>query len=270
MLKIKVGMMPGKLVEIVTSEGATAREIFETAGVELSNHEIRLDGEKIDLDRTIHNGNLLVAMKMIKGNMPNIKVGMMPGRLEVVEYTEGESAYEIFERANIGLSNHEVRLDGEKITLDTKVNNGSLLVAMKMIKGNASFRKTDCTPQEIEMLLGVRLPQEINTDSINVCGESFLQIEVGNETLVVDEDMFLSVYNEIVEEFNGEEVVDIREVGEEIVDTRKVQLQDNKAMEVLNTELEELEKSYNFYIEEAHAIHNKMMFLQRIISKIND
>ena len=68
MMKIKVGMMPGKLVEVVVEQGSTAREIFEVAGVELSNHEIRLDGEKIDLDRTINNGNLLVAMKLIKGN----------------------------------------------------------------------------------------------------------------------------------------------------------------------------------------------------------
>ena len=261
MLKIKVGMMPGKLVEIVTNEGATAREIFETAGVELSNHEIRLDGEKIDLDRTIHNGNLLVAMKMIKGNMPSIKVGMMPGRLEVVEYTEGESAYEIFERANIGVSNHEVRLDGEKIALDTKVNNGNLLVAMKMIKGNAEFRKTNCTQEEVAILLGVELPQEINTDSINMCGDNFLQIEVGNETLIVEEDMFLSVYSEIVEESNEEEVVDTREI--------EVESKDSKAMDVLNKELEDLEKSYNFYIEEAHAISNKIMFLRRIISEIN-
>ena len=261
MLKIKVGMMPGKLVEIVTNEGATAREIFETAGVELSNHEIRLDGEKIDLDRTIHNGNLLVAMKMIKGNMPSIKVGMMPGRLEVVEYTEGESAYEIFERANIGVSNHEVRLDGEKIALDTKVNNGNLLVAMKMIKGNAEFRKTNCTQEEVAILLGVELPQEINTDSINMCGDNFLQIEVGNETLIVEEDMFLSVYNIV----SGDETVDIREVREEV----EVESKDKKAMDVLNKELEELEKSYNFYMEEARAINNKIMFLQRIISEIN-
>ena len=261
MLKIKVGMMPGKLVEIVTNEGATAREIFETAGVELSNHEIRLDGEKIDLDRTIHNGNLLVAMKMIKGNMPSIKVGMMPGRLEVVEYTEGESAYEIFERANIGVSNHEVRLDGEKIALDTKVNNGNLLVAMKMIKGNAEFRKTDCTQEEVEILLGVKLPQVINTDSINMCGDNFLQIVVGNETLIVEEDMFLSVYNIV----GGDETVDIREVREEV----EVESKDSKAMDVLNKELEDLEKSYNFYIEEAHAISNKIMFLKRIISEIN-
>ena len=261
MMKIKVGMMPGKLVEVVVEQGSTAREIFEVAGVELSNHEIRLDGEKIDLDRTINNGNLLVAMKMIKGNMPSIKVGMMPGRLEVVEYTEGESAYEIFERANIGVSNHEVRLDGEKIALDTKVNNGNLLVAMKMIKGNAEFRKTDCTQEEVEILLGVKLPQEINTDSINMCGDNFLQIEVGNETLIVEEDMFLSVYNIV----GGDEMVDIREVREEV----EVESKDSKAMDVLNKELEELESTYNFYIEEAHAISNKIMFLKRIISEIN-
>ena len=261
MLQIKAGMMPGKFVEIVTNEGATARDIFETAGAELSNHEIRLDGEKIDLDRTIHNGNLLVAMKMIKGNMPSIKVGMMPGRLEIVEYTEGESAYEIFERANIGVSNHEVRLDGEKIALDTKVNNGNLLVAMKMIKGNAEFRKTDCTQEEVEILLGVKLPQVINTDSINMCGDNFLQIVVGNETLIVEEDMFLSVYNIV----GGDEMIDTREVREEV----EVESKDSKAMDVLNKELEDLEKSYNFYIEEAHAISNKIMFLKRIISEIN-
>lgn len=261
MLKIKVGMMPGKLVEVVVEQGSTAREIFEVAGVELSNHEVRLDGEKIDLDRTINNGNLLVAMKMIKGNMPSIKVGMMPGRLEVVEYTEGESAYEIFERANIGVSNHEVRLDGEKIALDTKVNNGNLLVAMKMIKGNAEFRKTDCTQEEVEILLGVKLPQEINMDSINVCGENFLQIEVGNETLIVDEEMFLSVYNIV----GGDEMVDIKEVREEV----EVESKDSKAMDVLNKELEELESTYNFYMEEARAISNKIMFLKRIISEIN-
>ena len=261
MMKIKVGMMPGKLVEVVVEQGSTAREIFEVAGVELSNHEVRLDGEKIDLDKTINNGNLLVAMKMIKGNMPSIKVGMMPGRLEVVEYTEGESAYEIFERANIGVSNHEIRLDGEKITIDTKINNGNLLVAMKMIKGNAEFRKTDCTQEEVEILLGVKLPQEINTDNINMCGDNFLQIVVGNETLIVEEDMFLSVYNIV----GGDETVDIREVREEV----EVESKDSKAMDVLNKELEELESTYNFYIEEAHAISNKIMFLKRIISEIN-
>ena len=258
-MKIKVGMMPGKLVEVVVEQGVTAREIFNIAEVEISNHEIRLDGEKIDLDRTINSGSLLVAMKMIKGNMPSIKVGMMPGKLEVVEYTKGESAYEIFERANIGVSNHEIRLDGEKIAIDTRINNGNLLVAMKMIKGNAEFRKTDCTQEEVEMLLGVKLPQVINTNSINMYGDNFLQIVIGNDTLIVEEDMFLSVYNEIVEEFNGEEVTEIKEM----------QSQGGKALDVLNRELKELDKIYKYHIEEAHELHNKMLFLQRLITEIN-
>ncbi len=201
--------------------------------------------------------------------MKTIKVGLMPGKLQQIEVSENTTAREVFEKAGIELSNHEIRLDGEKIDLDTVIYNGNLCVGLKMIKGNATFRKTDCTKEEVVMLLGVELPQTINMENINMCGDNFLQIEVDSETLVVEEDMFLSVYNEIVDEFNGEEVVDIREVREEVVDTRKVQLQDNKAMEVLSTELEELEKSYNFYIGEAHAIHNKMMFLQRIIEKIN-
>ena len=165
----------------------------------------------------------------------------------------------MFEKAGIELSNHEVRLDGEKIDLDTVIYNGNLCVGLKMIKGNAEFRKTDCTQEEVEILLGVKLPQVINTDSINMCGDNFLQIEVGNETLIVEEDMFLSVYNIV----DGDETMDIREVKIE------VEPKDKKAMDVLNKELEELEKSYNFYMEEARAISNKIMFLKRIISEIN-
>lgn len=263
MLKIKVGLMPGKLVEIVTSEGATAREIFEIADVELSNHEIRLDGEKIDLDRAIYNGSLLVAMKLIKGNMKTIKVGLMPGKLQQIEVNENTTAREVFEKAGIELSNHEIRLDGEKIDLDTVIYNGNLCVGLKMIKGNATFRKTDCTQEEVEMLLGVKLPQVINTDSINMCGEDFLQIEVGNDTLIVEEDMFLTVYNDV---FDDEEV---KEIVEEVTEIKEIQPQGDKALDVLNRELKELDKTYNYHIEEAHELHNKMLFLQRLIAEIN-
>lgn len=263
MMKIKVGMMPGRLVEVVVEEGTTAREIFKVAEVELSNHEIRLDGEKIDLDTTINNGSLLVAMKMIKGNMPTIKVGMMPGRLEVVNYTEGETAQQIFNKTNIELSNHEIRLDGEKISLDTTINNGGLLVAMKMIKGNSDVYVTDCTDEEVDMLLGVKLPKEINESNINTCGENFIQIEVGSELFVVDEDMFYSIYNvrtELDKALFGYEVKE--EVKEEVK-------KDNKAIKILNEELKSLEERYNYYIEEARKVQDKKIFLQRLLSEIN-
>ena len=260
-LELRVGMMPGKLTTIIIEKGITARECFKIAEIELSNHEIRLDGEKIDLDRTINEGRLLVGMRLIKGNMKTIKVGLMPGRLQQIEVSENTTAREVFEKAGIELSNHEVRLDGEKIDLDTVIYNGNLCVGLKMIKGNAEFRKTNCTQEEVAILLGVELPQVINTDSINMCGDNFLQIEVGNETLIVEEDMFLSVYNIV----GGDETVDIKEIREEV----EIESKDSKAMDVLNKELEDLEKSYNFYMEEALAISNKIMFLKRIISEIN-
>ena len=58
-MRIKVGMMPGRLTEVEVNEGLTAREIFARANVELSNHEVRLDGDKIELDTVINNGGLL-------------------------------------------------------------------------------------------------------------------------------------------------------------------------------------------------------------------
>ena len=264
MMKIKVGMMPGRLVEVVVEEGTTAREIFKVAEVELSNHEIRLDGEKIDLDKTINNGSLLVAMKMIKGNMPTIKVGMMPGRLEVVNYTEGETAQQIFNKTNIEVSNHEIRLDGEKISLDTTINNGGLLVAMKMIKGNSDVYVTDCTDEEVEMLLGVALPREINKNNVSTCGENFLEVNVDSELLVVDKDMFNSVYNVRIE---LNKALFGYEVKEEIKEEVK---KDNKAIKILNEELKSLEERYNYYIEEARKVQDKKIFLQRLLNEINN
>lgn len=68
MLNLKVGMMPGKLVEVAVEEGTTVREAFSIAGISVDNHDIRLDGSKIGFDDSITSGALLVATKQIKGN----------------------------------------------------------------------------------------------------------------------------------------------------------------------------------------------------------
>lgn len=258
-LELRVGMMPGKLVNVVVEKGITARECFKIAEIELSNHEIRLDGEKIDLDRNINEGRLLVGMKMVKGNMKTIKVGLMPGKLQQIEVNENTTAREVFEKAGIELANHEIRLDGEKIDLDTNVYNGNLCVGLKMIKGNSEVYVTDCTDEEVEMLLGVALPREINKNNVSTCGENFLEVNVDSELLVVDEDMFNSVYSLKTKE----------EVVEEVTCTKEVNTQNDKAMKVLDEELKSLEGAYNYYIEEAHKVQDKILFLTRLISEIN-
>lgn len=191
--------------------------------------------------------------------MKTIKCGLMPGRLQQIEVSENTTARELFEKAGIELANHEIRLDGEKIDLDTIIYNGSLCVGLKMIKGNSDVYVTDCTDEEVDMLLGVKLPKEINESNINTCGENFIQIEVGNELFVVDEDMFYSIYNVRTE-------LDKALFGYEVKEEVK---EDNKAIKILNEELKSLEERYNYYIEEARKVQDKKIFLQRLISEIN-
>lgn len=191
--------------------------------------------------------------------MKTIKCGLMPGRLQQIEVSENTTARELFEKAGIELANHEIRLDGEKIDLDTIIYNGSLCVGLKMIKGNSDVYVTDCTDEEVDMLLGVKLPKEINESNINTCGENFIQIEVGNELFVVDEDMFYSIYNVRTE-------LDKALFGYEVKEEVK---EDNKAIKILNEELKSLEERYSYYIEEARKVQDKKIFLQRLISEIN-
>lgn len=205
MLNIKVGIMPGRLVEVVAAKGSTARDLFETANVEVSNHEVRLDGVKIDMDTQIQEGNLLVAMKMIKGNINTIKVGVMPGRLTEIAMTGELTAKELFELAEVEVSNHEIRLDGVKIDINQTVETGNLLVAMKMIKGNSSeaaavepnWYSKGYDKNEVEILLGVgtQVPTVLPSSSVTVLN-TFVMITLENgEYVAVDKDVFESVYS---------------------------------------------------------------------------
>ena len=68
MKTLKVGVMPGKLTEIVIGEETTAFQAFDLAEIDVTGYEIRLDGEKIDGDCVVNGGSLLIGMKRIKGN----------------------------------------------------------------------------------------------------------------------------------------------------------------------------------------------------------
>ena len=213
MLNLKVGVMPGKLVEVVVEEGTSAREVFSVAGVEIANHEIRLDGNKIDLDTKVNSGNLLVAMKMIKGNMPSIKVGLMPGKLTTVEFNQGDSARQIFDLAGIEISNHEIRLDGNKIDIDTSINNGGLLVGMKQIKGNAEY-VSDYSEEEIEILLENKLPKVIDKNNVGFVFD-MVKVSTDTDTYLLDKDVFYSVYTLHDEPEEGTQAWELKDVYEE-------------------------------------------------------
>ena len=68
MKTLKVGIMPGKLTEVIAEEGTKVRDIFALAEIDIEGYELRLDGEKVKEYDEVQSGALLVAMKKIKGN----------------------------------------------------------------------------------------------------------------------------------------------------------------------------------------------------------
>ena len=193
--------------------------------------------------------------------MLQIKVGVMPGRLQEVVYEEGTTARELLEMAGVEVSNHEIRLDGNKIGLDEEINGGNLLVAMKMIKGNASVYKSTFTEEERYILLGYNLPEVLSDDMVSVNEYGIIVVKFEGEELCFDIETFTSVYDKV----NGEvETVDIQEVKEETTCgcTHKM------ALDILKEEYEEEKKSYETWLGVASDHRKKMEYLEELIAKI--
>ncbi len=189
MLNVKVGVMPGKLEEVVVESGTKVKEIFALANIDVAGYETRLDGVVVDADKPVFNGALLVAMKKIKGNADVIKVGVMPGKLTELAINDGTTAKEAFELADIDVSGYEIRLDGTVIEENCIVNGGNLLVAMKKIKGNATL-KVGVMPgklTEIAILDGTNAKDAFALAEINTSG-----YELRLDGVVIDENTDVS------------------------------------------------------------------------------
>ena len=69
MLKIKVGVFPGKVDEFVVENGTTVREALELAGISVSDEqEVKVDGVATDYNAEIPSTTSMVLVtKRIKG-----------------------------------------------------------------------------------------------------------------------------------------------------------------------------------------------------------
>lgn len=197
-----------------------------------------------------------------------IKIGVMPGRLTEISYEGNETARELFELANVEISNHDIRLDGNKINIDDVISNGALLVATKMIKGNCvccgdysckkSYIAIDLTPEQIEVLIEAPLPTEIPEENIEIKGENLVVVKVKNEEYVVDEDMFNSVYELVDVE---KDVID--ETVKEIKEESRIELAEeferdypqgvNENIDLLIEEIMQQRARYIAWVEQSDA-----------------
>ena len=216
MLNIKVGVMPGKLEEVIAEEGTKVRDIFTLAEIDIEGYELRLDGEKVKEYDEVQSGNLLLAMKKIKGNSSVLKVGVMPGKLTEIVLGYETTAFEAFDIAEIDVTGYEIRLDGEKIDGDCIVHGGNLLVAMKKIKGN-KWERDDSSEYHN---LPITVDKIAHIDDLVILDGKY----------VMSRDEFEEVYYEIEEkvysEYDREKLVDVYSEVESIVDDLRTVLRE--------------------------------------------
>ena len=216
MLNIKVGVMPGKLVEVVAEEGTKVKEIFALAEINTEGYELRLDGEKVKEYDEVQSGNLLVAMKKIKGNSSTLKVGVMPGKLTEITLLPNTTAFEAFEIAEIDVTGYELRLDGEKIDGDCTVNGGNLLVAMKKIKGN----KWELENSSEFPNLPITVDEIAEMDDLVVLDGKYVMLREEFE------EVYYEIEEKVYSEYDREKLVDIYSEVESIVDDLQLVLRE--------------------------------------------
>ncbi len=68
---LRIGQMPGKMEDYAFRTEVTVREALEEAGIDVSDmneREVKLDGEKVELDKVIpEDASTLIVSKRIKG-----------------------------------------------------------------------------------------------------------------------------------------------------------------------------------------------------------
>ena len=216
MLNIKVGVMPGKLTEVIAEEGTKVRDIFTLAEIDIEGYELRLDGESVKESYEDHSGNLLVAMKKIKGNSSTLKVGVMPGKLTEIAIQPETTAFEAFDIAEIDVTGYELRLDGEKIDGDCTVNGGNLLVAMKKIKGNKWERDDSSEYHD----LPITVDEIAEMDDLVVLDGKYVMLREEFE------EVYYEIEEKVYSEYDREKLVDIYSEVESIVDDLRTVLRE--------------------------------------------
>ena len=71
MIKVKVGVMPGKVQEVEVNKGVSVYEVLQQLQLEdniTSNYELRVNGSKTDVDSVLESDSLVLLIRQVKGN----------------------------------------------------------------------------------------------------------------------------------------------------------------------------------------------------------
>lgn len=139
---VRVGVMPGKINEFAVEEGTSVAQVLETAGLNSTGYDIKVDGTKIDdaSSATVTSQtSLILLVKQVKGNAGGfVRIGVMPGKIEEYAIEAGTSIADALAQAELNPAGYDVKVDGVKVdpssaTVKTDTN---LILLVKQVKGN--------------------------------------------------------------------------------------------------------------------------------------
>ena len=214
---VKVAIIPGKVVKVDVEGNKSARELFSLAGLQINdNMVINAGSNVIGLDDVVV-GDIVVASAKIKGNSPReIKVAIIPGKVEKIMVEGDVTARRLFELAGLSVSeNMTINAGSEVINLDDTVRT-NIVVASAKIKGNNSEYKVDKDYDDSDlMLLDMDHIKPDKDYTVVNSTEHFVQLkEVDSDReVVVTREQFDSIFVEVIPYKEG-----IFDVEEEVVE----------------------------------------------------
>jgi len=134
MINIRVGRLPGRIVEIALNGERTVATALATAGLDPAGYEIRVQGAPATPATTLSEGDLVLLVKKIKGNADDgitlVRVGRVPGMALALVAVETETVGAVLEAAGLVLAEGEAVFvnDVPATSPDTPVRNGDAIV----------------------------------------------------------------------------------------------------------------------------------------------
>lgn len=138
---LRVGIMPGKIQEVVVEVGTTVGQVLAIAELSATGYDIKVDGTKVEESAVVTSEtNLILLVKQVKGNADGVvRVGVMPGKINEFAVEVGTPISALLEQADLDPTGYDVKVDGEKVDASTAVVSAStsLVLLVKQVKGNA-------------------------------------------------------------------------------------------------------------------------------------
>lgn len=146
-ITVNVGV-PGNIKKIVlAADQATVRTALAAATLNPKGYEIRVAGTQVGLDEPLSDGQTVLLLRPVVGNVnlskPSDEAGItvnvgVPGNIKKVVLV-GATSYNVqhaLAAAGLNADGYEIRVSGERVNLDHRLSDGQTVLLLRPVVGN--------------------------------------------------------------------------------------------------------------------------------------